>query len=199
MTGLQQDQKLAQVPLIVIGDRDSPPFQAQTLEAAAYLNWPFSQSALLEAIFHFLGTSVIEPDDTHSIPPGGGRRILVAEDMPANQEVIIALLEKRGDTATIVNNGREAVEAIQSAFFDLVLMDMQMPEMGGVEATQMIRGIEARKGRHTPIVALTAHAMKGDRERYLASGMDGYLSKPIRPEELFREIDKWTSAGELHV
>jgi two-component system sensor histidine kinase/response regulator len=101
-----------------------------------------------------------------------------------NQRLTVRLLEKRGHRVEVVVNGREALQALDKQRFDLVLMDVQMPEMDGVEATAAIRKKEKGSGWHTPIVALTANAMKGDRERYLASGMDGYLAKPIRPLEL---------------
>jgi two-component system, sensor histidine kinase and response regulator len=111
-------------------------------------------------------------------------RVLVAEDNMVNRQLIVRLLEKRGHSVQIAVNGLEAVEALNKERFDLVLMDLQMPEMGGVEATAAIRQNENSSGLHTPIIALTASAMQGDREKYLASGMDGYLTKPIRPPEL---------------
>ena len=111
-------------------------------------------------------------------------RILVAEDNPVNQRLITRLLEKRGHRVTMAADGREAVGAIERDFYDLVFMDVQMPELDGLEATAAIRKREAGTDVHVPIVALTAHAMKDDRNRCLAAGMDGYLSKPIRPQEL---------------
>jgi CheY-like chemotaxis protein len=115
--------------------------------------------------------------------------VLLAEDNPVNQKLAVRLLEKLGHAVVLANNGREAVEAVGREAFDVVLMDVQMPEMGGLEATAAIREGEAGGGRRLPIIALTAHAMKGDRERCLAAGMDGYVSKPIRREDLVREID----------
>jgi two-component system sensor histidine kinase/response regulator len=111
-------------------------------------------------------------------------RVLVAEDNPVNQRLAVRLLEKRGHRVQVAVNGLEALRALDKDRFDLVLMDVQMPEMDGVEATAAIRQKEKGSGLHTPIIALTANAMKGDREKYLASGMDGYLAKPIRPLEL---------------
>ncbi|MGA2326849.1 MAG: ATP-binding protein [Bryobacteraceae bacterium] len=116
-------------------------------------------------------------------------RILVAEDNRVNQILIVRLLEKRGHATVVAGNGREALAALEKQPFDVVLMDMQMPEMDGFEAVAIIRQRENGTGAHQPIVALTAHAMKGDRERCLAVGMDAYLSKPVRPEELFEAID----------
>ena len=115
--------------------------------------------------------------------------ILLAEDNPINQRLALALLEKRGHRVVIANNGQEAVDAVAGSAFDVVLMDMQMPLMDGIEATQRIRQREQENGsRRLPIVAMTANAMQGDRERCLAAGMDGYVSKPVKPEELFAQI-----------
>ncbi len=111
-------------------------------------------------------------------------RVLVAEDNVVNQRLARRLLEKRGHQVVVAANGREALEAIEAHIFDLVLMDVQMPEVDGLEATATLRAREAGQDTHLPIIALTAHAMKGDRERCLAAGMDAYLSKPIRPQEL---------------
>ena len=100
----------------------------------------------------------------------------------------IRLLRKQGWQVELASNGREAVEKFSTAQFDLVLMDVQMPEMNGFEATTGIREVEKSTGSHVPVIAMTAHAMKGDRERCLEAGMDGYVSKPIRPDELIRAI-----------
>jgi signal transduction histidine kinase/ligand-binding sensor domain-containing protein/DNA-binding response OmpR family regulator len=120
---------------------------------------------------------------------GASRTILLAEDNAVNQAVAVRLLKKRGHRVTVAANGREAVAAARQELFDLVLMDVQMPEMDGFEATAMIRQSEAGSGRHLPIFALTAHAMKGDAERCLGAGMDGYLPKPIRPPDLYAIVD----------
>ncbi|MGH9712802.1 MAG: ATP-binding protein [Candidatus Acidiferrales bacterium] len=116
-------------------------------------------------------------------------RVLLAEDNPANQELVVQLLTRRGHTVTVAENGREAIAAVNRHRFDLVLMDVQMPEMGGLEATQAIRERERLSGGHIPIIAMTAHAMEGDRERCLAAGMDGYLSKPIDPKAFVSTIE----------
>jgi len=115
--------------------------------------------------------------------------ILLAEDHPVNRKLAILMLERQGHSVTAVQNGREALAALEQRAFDVVLMDIQMPEMDGIEATLLIREREKVTGRHVPILAMTAHAMKGDREKCLAAGMDGYVSKPIRPAELFAAID----------
>ncbi len=127
-------------------------------------------------------------------PAGEGRRILVAEDNPINQKVAVRLLEKAGFDVDIANNGREAVEAWERNQYDLILMDCQMPEMDGFEATAYIRSREDN-GTHTPICALTAHAMKADAERCLAAGMDDYLSKPVNGERLTEVVSRLISAN----
>jgi two-component system sensor histidine kinase/response regulator len=100
------------------------------------------------------------------------------------------LLERRGHSVVLAQNGREALEAMQAQSFDMVLMDVQMPEMDGLEATRLIREKEKVSGAHSLIIALTAHAMQGDRERCLAGGMEGYIAKPVHSEDLFQEIDR---------
>jgi CheY-like chemotaxis protein len=115
-------------------------------------------------------------------------RILLAEDNVINQRLAARMLEKHGHTVMVVNNGQEALDALTRQSFDLVLMDVQMPEMDGFEATLLIREQEKATGRHLPILALTAHAMKGDRERCLAAGMDGYVAKPLQARELYNAV-----------
>jgi CheY-like chemotaxis protein len=111
--------------------------------------------------------------------------LLLAEDNPVNQRLALAVLEKMGHRVTLAANGREAWAAWHEGSFDLILMDVQMPEIDGIEATQMIRADEAASGRRrTPILAVTANAMTGDRERYLAAGMDDYISKPFKVDSL---------------
>lgn len=125
--------------------------------------------------------------------------MLLAEDTPVNQTLALRLLEKLGHTTVVVNNGREAVEACQGAHFDAILMDLQMPEMGGLEATAAIRQLEAQGGgRHTPIIALTAHALPADQERCRAAGMDLYLTKPINPASLVAALNDATGIGTRH-
>ena len=148
--------------------------------------------------FHFtarFGLQKCAPfETTRALNPqprdGRSLRVLVAEDNAVNQKLALRLLEKHGYVASIAENGRRALAALESEPFDLVLMDVQMPEMNGFEATAWIREQEQRTGGHLPIIAITAHAIKGDEERCLAAGMDGYLSKPIRPKDLFETIDR---------
>jgi CheY-like chemotaxis protein len=116
-------------------------------------------------------------------------RVLLVEDNPINQKVAARLLEKHGHTVVIAGNGKEALALLAGGLgLDLVLMDVQMPEMDGLETTAAIREQEQGTDRHLPIVALTAHAMKGDRERCLAAGMDGYVTKPVQGQVLLRAI-----------
>ena len=187
------------IPFILISDSEVPLTEMDDAGAAASFTWPVSQSSLLEAVFRFMRQTTAQPPPAMTPPRlelsernRPALRILVAEDIPENRELVIALFENRNDILQLVSNGREAVQAYQSGSFHLILMDMQMPGMGGVEATAEIRKIEAGTGARTPIIALTAHAMKGDRERYLACDMDGYVSKPIRPDDLFREVERVT-------
>jgi len=121
----------------------------------------------------------------HSPDPESPLEILLAEDNAVNQMLAVRLLEKRGHRVTVANNGQEAVALVKQGSFDLVLMDVQMPGCDGFEATATIRQWESASRRHVPIIAMTAHAMKGDEDRCLAAGMDAYLSKPINPSRLF--------------
>jgi PAS domain S-box-containing protein len=166
--------------------------RCQELGVAAYLLKPIRQSELREAIARVLGAHA----ENGAIPlvtryslhdgrdPAASLRVLLAEDNPVNQRLAVRLLEKRGHHVVVAGNGAEALAAMDEQDFDLVFMDVQMPEMDGLEATAVIRGKEKITGKHQPIIALTAHAMKGDREKCISGGMDGYLTKPIRPQEL---------------
>jgi signal transduction histidine kinase/DNA-binding response OmpR family regulator len=172
--------------------------RCRELGVASYLTKPVRQSVLLEAMLSVLAATDRPLDHPvlvtrHTINEAHrSLRILVAEDNAVNRQLVTALLGKRGHVVVAVVNGREAVAAITEGVFDLVLMDVQMPEMDGLEATAVVRELEAVRGTRVPIIALTAHAMKGDREICLAAGMDGYLSKPINPKELFALIESLT-------
>jgi CheY-like chemotaxis protein len=171
--------------------------RCRALGIAAYLTKPISQTELLEAILSILGMPSVGSDrpvvTRHSLRESRRKlRILLAEDNRVNQLVAARLLGKRGHTVVIVGNGREALAALDdpgSGGFDLILMDVQMPDMDGFEATGIIRAREKSSGARLPIIAMTANAMKGDEERCLAAGMDGYVSKPFQVEELFATID----------
>ncbi|MHB1421945.1 MAG: PAS domain S-box protein [Gemmataceae bacterium] len=166
--------------------------RCQTLGLAAYLTKPIKQTELYRAILAALGRPEPKPKSPPAPPRRAGRalRVLLAEDNLVNQMLAVRLLEKQGHTIVVAATGREAVESVARQPFDLVLMDVQMPEMDGFEATAAIRERERGAGLHLPILAMTAYAMKGDRERCLESGMDGYVSKPIQPRELWEMIDK---------
>lgn len=124
-------------------------------------------------------------------PTPHGYAVLLAEDNPVNRLLAVKLLERRGHRAAVADNGRLALEAWRAGEFDFILMDMMMPEMDGLETTRRIRAEEASRGAgHVPIIAMTANAMTGDRERCLDAGMDGYVSKPVTPETLYREIER---------
>jgi len=166
--------------------------RCQTLGIGAYLLKPVRQSELHDAVIQVLSAYTAE-EPTDMITPASlreradGRRtlkILLAEDNPINQKLAASLLERRNHSVTVVPNGREALGAMEKSTYDLVLMDMQMPDLDGFEAVRILREKEKSTGKHQPVVAMTALAMVGDRERCIAAGMDGYISKPIRPQEL---------------
>jgi PAS domain S-box-containing protein len=169
---------------------------------AAYLMKPIKQRQLFETLVTVLSERqpAAEPKAVVQAAPAAptaapasakpASPILLAEDNPINRKLAITLLQKAGYTVEAVENGRLAVEAIQRTFYSLVLMDVQMPEMGGFEAAQRVRAQE-QPGQHLPIIALTANAMSGDRERCLQAGMDDYLSKPLQPKKLFEVIERW--------
>jgi CheY-like chemotaxis protein len=168
--------------------------RCKELGIAAYLIKPILQSELLEALLRVLGSC---PDvkpvplvTRHTLREGRRPlRVLLAEDNVVNQRLAVRLLEKQGHMVFVACDGVKALVALERDRFDVVLMDVQMPVMDGVEATAAIREKEKRTGDHIPIVAMTAHAMAGDRQRFLGSGMDGYVSKPVRSQELFDAIE----------
>jgi two-component system, sensor histidine kinase and response regulator len=170
--------------------------RCRQLEIGAYLMKPVKQSELLATILTALTKPVAGAElvpatacaPAHPLPRP--LHILLAEDNAVNQRLATRLLEKQGHTVEVANNGCEALTALERQSFDLVLMDVQMPEMDGFEATARIRAREFQSGRRLPIIAMTAHAMKGDRERCLDAGMDGYVSKPIQPRDLNEAISR---------
>ncbi|HWX56075.1 MAG TPA: response regulator [Verrucomicrobiae bacterium] len=170
--------------------------ECRKLGVRGHLIKPVRQNELLAAILAATRPRVAEAHDAHSAPGNGKEekqndfrlRILLAEDNLINQKLAAKLLEKKGHLVTIAGNGKEAVELFRAGHFDLILMDVQMPELDGVEATAAIRQHEWLTGSHTPIIALTAHAMSGDAERFVACGMDAHLAKPIHANSLFAMI-----------
>jgi PAS domain S-box-containing protein len=175
--------------------------RCRELGVAAYLLKPIRESELCGAIALVMGAheqqGAVPLITRYSLQdardPTNVLRILVAEDNPVNQRLIVRLLEKRGHRVVLAATGRQTLEALEKENFDLVLMDVQMPEMDGLEATTIIRTREIGSDKHQMVVALTAHAMKGDQERFLAAGMDGYLAKPIRPQELDELLDNYVA------
>ena len=204
MDGLTLAEKIrgrseqAGIPVLMLSsagwDRSRP--HPRTLGIAAQLTKPVKQSDLLIAIETVLGATtanVAEPEpeaprapkQVPVLAPDRPLRVLVVEDHPLNQLLTLRLLEKKGHQTRLAANGEEALAVLEQETFDLILMDVQMPQMNGFDATARIREREQGTGRHVPIIAMTAHAMTGDRERCLSAGMDGYLSKPVCPAEMF--------------
>jgi signal transduction histidine kinase/CheY-like chemotaxis protein len=175
--------------------------RCRELGISTYLAKPVKESELLKAIKTELGCDD-NCADKRSVGVGPAQtasprqlRILVAEDNPVNQTLAVRLLEKKGHSVTVAETGRRALKLLEQEPFDLILMDIQMPEMDGLEVTARIRRSEVAAGRHIPIIAMTAHAMVGDSERCLHAGMDHYLSKPLNPKELFAAIEHVCAAA----
>jgi two-component system sensor histidine kinase/response regulator len=210
MDGFMLAEEIAREPGLVgstlmmlsSADRRENISRCRELGVRAYLNKPIRRAELQAAILAVLGGS--PGQELHAAngarrPIAAGPRplhVLLTEDNAVNQKLAVRLLEKRGHSVVLAGNGREAIETLARESFDVVLMDVQMPEMDGFEATRRIRESERATGRHVPIIAMTAHAMKGDRERCLAEGMDGYISKPLRPSELFEAVEGLASVVE---
>lgn len=193
---IRENAAFARLPVLLLSSADRAEYSARSspLGVVRSLLKPVKQSDLLEAIGEALKAA--PPVETRRGEVLGdepmaveSRRVLLAEDGAVNQQVAVRLLEERGHSVAVVNNGRAAVEQVAAQPFDVVLMDVQMPEMDGLEATAAIRQAEAQSGEHVPIIAMTAHAMKGDRDRFLAAGMDGYVAKPVRPHELYATVE----------
>jgi CheY-like chemotaxis protein len=167
--------------------------RGDALKAGTCLFKPVKPSGLLDALCAVLQGQTAASSSTAPPKVGYGQperalRTLLAEDSLVNQKLTVAMLRKRGHDVVVANDGVEAVRAVEQHSFDLILMDIQMPEMDGYGATAAIRAREKPLGKHTPIIALTAHAMMGDRERCLQAGMDEYVTKPVRAEQLFDTI-----------
>jgi two-component system sensor histidine kinase/response regulator len=195
---VKRDESLAATPVVLLTSIGSPSDVARCRKIGvnAYLSKPVKHSDLLDALVTAFGVSTRRPPSSTRAVRARVRplRILVAEDNQVNRKLVTRLLQKRGHRISAVDNGRSALEVATSATgrrFDVVLMDVQMPEMNGLEATEAIRQREQSTSRHIPIIALTAHAMPADRERCLAAGMDGYLAKPIDVEELIATVEAY--------
>ena len=198
---IRQSAPRAQVAIVILTSSPSSSDQRRDVRLGIErsLTKPLRRATLREAVFQALGVSA--PPEKESPQPGEkargkGLQLLLAEDNSVNQKLAIRLLEKMGHHVVLAVNGEEAIEMLRRRVFDLVLMDIQMPVMSGVEATRKIRTEEQSTGAHTPIIAMTAHAMAGDADRYLQNGMDGYVSKPIKVDVLRAEIDRLTKRCE---
>lgn len=184
---------LAGTVIMMLSSCDRPGDTAccERLGITSYLTKPVKDSELFDAILLGLGVAAggekTPPRPFEPAPPPP-LKVLLAEDSLVAQKLVLGLLKRQGHQAVVVNNGREAVTTVESERFDLLLMDVSMPEMDGLEATAAIRAREKHSGRHLPIIAMTAHALKGDSERCLAAGMDEYVSKPIHAHRLFEKI-----------
>jgi len=192
----------ASIMMLTSGAQSSDIARCRDLRISAHLIKPLRQSELLDTILSVLSTGDVvatgkplEENPAFPLPAGPRLKILVAEDNVINQKVAVGILEKLGHRVVLADNGLNAVSLWESESFDLVLMDVQMPEMSGFEATAVIRKREKKTGEHIPIIAMTAHAMKGDRERCLEAGMDDYIPKPIQARQLQEVVSAIMGAG----
>jgi PAS domain S-box-containing protein len=194
---IKQHRRLSSTPVVMLTSigNASDTALCRKIGVDAYLTKPVKHSDLLDTLAGLFGVSTRQPaapETQKADKPARRLRVLVAEDNPVNRKLVAKLLQKRGHQVSAVENGQLAVSALtgsQASTYDAVLMDLQMPVMSGLEATETIRAHERGRGTRIPIIALTAHAMQGDRERCLAAGMDGYLSKPIDVEDLIATVE----------
>ena len=198
---IKAEPRLAETPLILLSSVVGiPPSRLHDLGLSAWLAKPARQSELHDAIMNAVNHVALEetgPVAVSPLPATMNVRILLAEDNEINQEVAFEILKAGGYHCDIVGNGREALEAAAENEYDLILMDCMMPELDGYEATRGIRQNEEKTGCHVPIIALTANAMKGDRELCIQSGMNDYLSKPLDPDEVIGMIGKWCAGSDV--
>ena len=220
---IRQEPAFADIPLLLLtsADRAGDVGRCRELGIAGYLLKPVKASELNEALARVLSRNPsvarlpsgdatgdkqsqrqdVQPAPSTPLTTASARsfRILLAEDNPVNQHVAVRTLERMGHVVTVVSNGLAAVEAWKCGQYDVILMDVQMPELDGFEATRIIRRLEADRACRTPIIAMTAHAMKGDRERCLAAGMDDYVAKPVRRDELETALNRVLSQTPITV
>jgi signal transduction histidine kinase/CheY-like chemotaxis protein/HPt (histidine-containing phosphotransfer) domain-containing protein len=195
---IKQDPTLAGATILMLSSSDLAENMARcrALGIHMYLTKPIIPSDLLNAILTALYGTAPDVHSSPAMPKPASRghaqslQVLLAEDNVVNQRLTVWMLEKRGYQVEVASTGHEALAALARRAFDVVLMDLQMPELDGFETTAVIRAQERGTGAHLPIIAMTAHAMKGDEERCLAAGMDGYVSKPVKAEELYAAIDR---------
>jgi len=204
--GIKDDPNIEDVPLLILTsvDRAGDARRFKEIGACGYLVKPVRSALLYETLVGVLSSNVRVEEEILVQEPEREQaelafedkiKILLAEDNEVNQLVINHMLDSKVFHLVVANNGREALAAVRDAEtpFDLILMDVSMPEMDGYEATRKIRALEEKSGAHTPIVCLTAHVMKDDVDRSQAAGMDDYLSKPVSKERLEKAINRWTS------
>jgi signal transduction histidine kinase/CheY-like chemotaxis protein len=187
------------IMMLTSSDQMGDAARCRDLGVDCYLVKPVRQASLRDAMLRSLSRAPAPAAARRHLPweqPHTPRHILLAEDNVVNQRVAIGILKKTGHTVTLAQNGREVLAAMATGHFDLILMDMQMPELGGAETMAIIREREAAAGGHIPIIALTAHAMKGDREMCLRAGADGYIAKPLSPQDLLDQIDALSRHGQ---
>ena len=204
---INRDPNLAGVPIVMLtsGENRGDPGRSRELGITTYLTKPVRRAQLRAAVAGALTPGAAAENANNAAPPLvelGARaklqlRILVAEDNLVNQLLAAGILEKEGHTVVVAGNGKEALAALERMTPDLVLMDLQMPGMDGLEAAAAIRKEEIGTDRHIPIIAMTAHAMTRDKDRCLAAGMDDYISKPIRGSDLLSLIEKTMAANTL--
>ncbi len=202
---IRQREEIANITILMLtsaGQRGDAA-RCRSLAVAAYLTKPVQQAQLVEAMKLALGYRTESDAQTdlitrHSLSLNrSGLRVLLAEDNLVNQKVVCRMLEKGHHSVTVLGNGVEVLRVLREQAFDLILMDIQMPEMDGMETTSAIRQMERHSGGRVPIIALTAHAMSEDRERFMTAGMDGYLAKPLRFAALVSEINRLKDEGVL--
>ena len=200
---IRSDPRLAAPTILMLSAADRQRFSdcCKDLAIAAYLEKPVSQAQLLKSIIRALALDPCLSDASSRVAasiasPPAPLKILLVEDTPANQKLISKILQKRGHTLEIAPDGAEAVKFVERDNFDAVLMDVQMPVLDGFQATAAIRALNDAEKSRIPVIAMTAHAMQGDRERCLAAGMDGYLTKPINSQALIQTVE--STVATLH-
>ena len=203
---VRTDERLHDTKIIMLSSaaQSGDAKKCQELGIVRYMTKPVVQSELLNTMLsvfqaseHDKNGSNHEPAAEDAVAETEVLKILLAEDGLVNQRVATGFLKRRKHQVVIAGDGKKAVTAWENGSFDLILMDVQMPEMDGIEATELIRQKEQATGMHIPIIAMTANAMKGDRQLCLDAGMDDYMSKPIQPDLLFKAIQKWTSQPDV--
>ena len=200
---IRRSPGLGQVRILMLtsGGSSGDAVRSRELEISGYVSKPVLETELFSAIRAAVGAEAMDKaaaSATSSVSSSNGKRqvrILLVEDNRVNQVLATRILEKHGHHVSVAGNGLEALAILKSNTFDLVLMDIEMPEMDGLEATRSIRENESTSGKHLPIIAMTAHAMTGDKDKYLTAGMDAYISKPIEATQLVEMIERLCAPG----